>query len=1340
MKKLMLFLVCLIPFILIFTVQISTVYVEKTKYVAVEKVVFEDKSSSKNIEKTSNENVVLDFRANIFPLAATNKVIIYSSSDESVATVDQDGKITFIDFGTVTITATSMASEKIKDSCTFFITDTKVHRIDILEKPDTLKIGESANIRHNVVPNDALNKTITYFSSDSNVVTVTPTGKVTAVGKGVATIALTSSNNVSNSFEVEVIVPVNSIKIDDSTKNFITGNSQFDLSNINISIYPSNANNQDIVFTSSDTSIAEIINNEKVVLKKRGNVTIVASSVDGNKTDTFTIDYTGGYYIGASIKENSKNISVPYESTHSIAIEYDVYPLDANQNNISFSSSNESVAIVNNSGVVTICGGGDAIITMTVQTGDTPIVVTSNIHVSRRVSEIIAIDQNVVEPVYQIPYQIIPVDHTSDVTFSLSSDIATITNSGLLSFKRQGAVSVTISTNCGKSKTIVVEWEKPNASNQHISSNNQKITVNYQDTFGLMFDSDLGIGIASYSQFDTNILEYDITTEEFTAILGGSTTIVATYKEKQITIVVEVIRKAEEILISSNDITLGNSTCVTSKKHIQLTGSVLPKDTTNQNITYISSNSSIASVENGLVVFNQKGTVVISMSVDEITKNITIRSTFGAPESFELVENSYTLPDIGETYTIHIGDNFYPSDVVKSDLVVSYRTLNSNIAIVSNDGIITAVGVGETKIIVTIAEATQEFGVTVLAKTKSVKITYQDSEISTGKIIGNKIKLSTAITPTFASVKEVEWWVVEGENIASITGGGLLTFTDFGSVKVRVNTVDTGVYDTIIITRIREISNIEIYDETENLIASSSETNNGSIIKTPDDTADIVLRVDLKEDGLLDPENIDFDDVVASVVSSDDNLTLQITRDQNKSYFTIARNEINKKSNATISFSYMQKVVNVDIEYRHLKSLSLALKNEDDINFGLERKRVFATKTYDATLENKWTNKFVIEYTRVPANNIDTLYWYTDSPYAVINDGVLEVDPDNIKTDTLILVKVWADHVDPVQYIFTFVGGDCVNVSTAEGLDWAISVSKGVVLQASLGTEEDNNGKYSSLNSLTNGLYDSYMSLPSQIYGNGYTLNFECFKKKDFNICFFKARNLTIKGENYDEDKGYVNIIHLSGKVEYCRIQQMRKIWTGPGENGNTGLTNCIIKHASQCGLQIGKDTKGNVYLENTIFADVAQAAVDYQSGSLYIKGFFDVYNFCTPGMFDGLGSTLIKNAYKDDDFAEFVYKPAGKEDKKYVSEWKANIAIAMIPSTGLGSPNVSDVYFWNGVEYQNLGDGIESETGMGYKRLYYNGTLTKAYMVLSPLNTSPIQPDNVLDTERELKVYRSID
>lgn len=1347
MKKLMLFLICLIPFVLIFTVQISTVYVEKTKYVAVEKVVLAEENL--NIQKTSSDNVTYKLNVDVYPLAATNKKIEYVSSDPTIATVDQKGNITFVGFGSVTITVISDASSLIRATCTFFVTDDKVHEIQILEKPEIMKLDETATIKHKIIPNEALDKTVTYSSSDKDVLTVTPTGKVTAVGKGKATITLESVNHVTESFEVEVIVPVFEVKIDSATKDFITGSSEFSLEKVNFKVLPENANNQNVTFVSENPDVAEVVGNEKIVFKKKGSVLFTVHTEDGDKTDSFVVNYTGGYFLSASIGDEFKDVFVAFEETREFLIEFNFYPLDANLENITFVSSNQDVATVDNSGKVTICGGGEATVSMIVQTGEEPISRTMNVHVSRKASEIVAENNKISEPTCQIKFDILPSDNTSSVSFSVGSDIATITQNGFLSFKKQGSVSVTISTSCGQSKTIIVEWEKPDASNIRITDDKQKLTLNYLDSFELIFDSSLEMGITQFSGFDSEILEFNEEGGEFLAVKGGTTTILATYEGKQISIIIEVIRKAEEVVISSSDITL-SSNIVTAKKQIRLHGEILPSDTTNKTIVWRSSNTDIAEVSEGLVVFKTKGSVTIVAEVDGREDSVKIRSTFGNPESFVLEEYSKVLMDIGEICEIKVGDIFSPSDVVKSDLFVTYRSLNQNIATVSESGIVTAVMVGETKIVVSIGEESREFSVTVQAKTKNVSILFDGSEIETGKIVGSFVQLSCVVLPDYATKKDVTWWVVSGSDIASVNSDGLVSFTGFGSVTIRVQTVDSSVTDEVILTRIREITNIKIYDKNDNLISSSVDQSESSasipkLVIDPDQTENVIIRVELVAEGLLDPENVDIEDVFAGVLSFDEGLSVEVLRDsQNLNYFSISRGNISKKSLATFGFSYIDSSVSVQIEYRHLKSLSLALKNEDDVNFGLEGKRVFATKTYVSTSLTNWTNSFEIEYSRFPENNQDELYWEVDSTFATINNGILEVDPDNISQETKITVKVWADGVSPAQYTFTFVGGDCVNISTQEGLDWAIYTSKGVVLHASLGTEEDNDGgAYSPLSSLTYGISDSGLWYSSPIYGNGYTLNFDFLKSKaknnsdKYEIYFGDARNVTIKAQNFDETKSsYVNILCPWGTVEYSRLQQMKKVWVGPVIGTTQTFKNCIFKHSGQCGLQIGGETEGDVYLENTIFADVAQAAVDYQAGGLYVKGFFDVYNFCTPGVFESLGSTVIKNAYKKSEFADYVYKPEGKENDKNADTWEANIAIAMISNSGLGSPKVSDVYFWNGNAYALLGDETENQTGLGYKRLYYNGVLTKAYLILPPISTSPIKHDSELTTEGESKVY----
>ena len=94
MKKIMILLIALIPIVLIFTVQTTTKVVSRIEYIEVESVSFSD--NIKVVNKTTDEDVILEFPAKVAPIAATNKTVEYSSSNEDIAIVDQNGKITFI--------------------------------------------------------------------------------------------------------------------------------------------------------------------------------------------------------------------------------------------------------------------------------------------------------------------------------------------------------------------------------------------------------------------------------------------------------------------------------------------------------------------------------------------------------------------------------------------------------------------------------------------------------------------------------------------------------------------------------------------------------------------------------------------------------------------------------------------------------------------------------------------------------------------------------------------------------------------------------------------------------------------------------------------------------------------------------------------------------------------------------------------------------------------------------------------------------------------------------------------------------------------------------------------
>lgn len=1365
MKKIMMFLVCLIPFVLIFTIQITTTIVRKTTYVAVEKVSFE--LDYKEIIKDSDEPVYLDFSAKILPIVATNKNVIYSSSDESIATVDENGLISFIGFGEVTITAMSSESNLISDSCVFYVTDNKPHFIKLLNYPTTMDVNDVFYIRTEIIPKEALNKTVTYSSSNPDVLSVTPTGKLVAKSKGKSTITITTINDVKTEFEVDVLVPVSRIEIDESSYNSVVGKNRIKLPKINV--YPVNASNVNISYASKNPDIAEI-EDGFIVFKKSGRAIFVATSEDGGYQDEWSIYYTGGYVISAQFKNEYKQISDSYQKDKVLVnlldtITYD--PSDADiSSNIIFESLNENVVKVVDNKLVVV-GGGKAQVKLTATTENAPIIDSISVSISRDASEIVAEDYTSEEPVFKLNYSILPADHTNNISFLLGSNIATITNDGIISFVQQGLVAVTISANGSVQKTIIVSFIKSETEHITLTKTAEQVNVDYLDEFDFLFDVSLNLGVVSYSGFDGNILCYDSESGLFTALKGGETQVIANSDNGSVTINVKVYRAVENFELLTSDVVInGSETVVTAKKQIQFNCNVYPNDATNKLISFEVSDEDIATIStDGLLIFNKAGLVTITAKTsNNIEKKVTINSTFGLPESFELKQSSVVLSDINETFKIEISDNIKPADVDKSKLTPSFVVYNSLIASVDENGLVTALSKGSTTIAVQIGSTIKQFNVEVQVKAKQIKIYYKENEFLGGSIIGSTINLTSKVFPENANNQLVSWNIIEGDDIASVNGNGLVSWTGFGSIKVKAFVAGTDVACEIMITR-KNVSNLSIFDKNDNDI--SPVLGNIKVIEIePTDTENVILRVGIDEAEFIDPENFDYDSINVSY-EKDEELTINSINNLGNGYYQIDKTiNQNKILCVTITFSVDDVEASVKIQYNNLQGITLELKNEDDVLFGLEGKRVFATRNYDASTDTTNSN-FKVKYTRKPADNSDKLYWFVDryDIASISEDGILSVNPEIIRTETKITVVV-SNKSNPndenaitASYTYTFAGDErnAVNIYNQDDFNWALNSQWGMALQTSLGTSEDNTGEtYSELTHMDYN-YDSSSktySVYGKIWGNGHTLNFNFKSGIDISF-YYNVRNTTIKGGNFSEDKDYNNVISLSGHAtfEYNRFQQMEKVWTWSAD-GTVTVRNCLFKHASKVGLQIGAESIGITYLENTIFYDVAQAAIDYQSGKLYIKGIFDVYNFTSPddfsvdisNLFSGsTAKTMIKKAYQSSEFERFVYK--GNSSK--VEDWQANVAIVMLPQmdglTLASEPKQSEVWFWNEdkQDFVEISAGVESETGLNYERVsydYQSGLPKKShmvYMVLTPYNSSSdIQPNTVLNEAGESKIY----
>jgi len=223
----------------------------------------------------------------ITPENATNKNVVWASSNENVAFVDQNGLVTIKNSGTANITVTTVDGGF---TATCAITAVvPVTGISIDKEYLSLKPGATYSLVATIMPTNATNKGITWSSSDPNVATVDANGNVTgkAIGSTIVTVS-TNDGNYTTSVNVAIVtVPVRLINL---SRNSITVNGKVEklVANIN----PGNISVDKLIWTIDNSDIINISTDGKfayVTGKKSGTAKVTVTTFDGGYSDTCTV-------------------------------------------------------------------------------------------------------------------------------------------------------------------------------------------------------------------------------------------------------------------------------------------------------------------------------------------------------------------------------------------------------------------------------------------------------------------------------------------------------------------------------------------------------------------------------------------------------------------------------------------------------------------------------------------------------------------------------------------------------------------------------------------------------------------------------------------------------------------------------------------------------------------------------------------------------------------------------------------------------------------------------------------------------------------------------------------
>lgn len=145
-------------------------------------------------------------QATITPDTAENKKVIWSSSNDEVATVSEEGVVTGVKEGTATITVTTEDRNKTEE-CIVTVQEVK---FTLSETEKNLLVGNKAQINYQITPEELIeDKTVSWKSNDEEVATVSEEGIVTAVKEG--TVIITGTLESENK-TVELTVNVHEKK------------------------------------------------------------------------------------------------------------------------------------------------------------------------------------------------------------------------------------------------------------------------------------------------------------------------------------------------------------------------------------------------------------------------------------------------------------------------------------------------------------------------------------------------------------------------------------------------------------------------------------------------------------------------------------------------------------------------------------------------------------------------------------------------------------------------------------------------------------------------------------------------------------------------------------------------------------------------------------------------------------------------------------------------------------------------------------------------------------------------------------------------------------------------
>ena len=760
--------------------------------------------------------------ATILPELATDKSVVWTSSDESVAIVNEEGVITAVSSGQVVVTATTIDGSNLSATCNVNII--QLAESITLDKEDVkLEVTETTSLTAKILPETTSYKNIVWSSSNESVAVVDEHGVVTAVALGevVITVATLDGTELSATCRVEVVPTLaESITLDLVELTLEATETKA----LSMTILPELTTDKTVTWESSDENVALVSAEGIVTAISVGEATITVSTADSSNLSA-TCMVTVIPTLAESITLDAAELTL--EATERATLSATILPELTTDKSIAWMSSDENVATVDEYGVVTAIAVGETIITAT--TGDgSNLSATCKVIIVPTLAEYIFIDTTLISlkstETIKLEATIYPslTTNKSVVWKTSNQSIATVEMDGVVTAIAVGEAIITASTTDGSNLSATCMVTVVPTLAESITIDVAELTLEATETATLSatilpeLTTDKSV---EWSSSDESVAVVD-DNGVVTAISVGEAIITATTGDgSNLSATCKVIVKPT----LATSITLDYSEYeIVEKSDFQLVATVLPDLTTCKDVVWSSSDMWVASVDaNGLVRAYSVGEAIITASTTDGSNlsascKVTVLTSLAESIALDLTEIS-----LRATETATLVSTVLPETT--SNKGVEWSSSDESIATVSNKGIVTAIAVGEAIITATTVDGTDLSATckVMVVPTLAESVVLNLNEVSLEAT--ETATLEATVFPELATDKSVEWSSSD-ESVAIVDENGMVTAISLGEAIITATAIDgSGVSATCQVTIVPTLAMSIELDKTEYNVEEKSD-------------------------------------------------------------------------------------------------------------------------------------------------------------------------------------------------------------------------------------------------------------------------------------------------------------------------------------------------------------------------------------------------------------------------------------------------------------------------------------------------------------------------------------